>query len=69
MLLNRLATKSQIISFGVIPQILPAFIAKNLYILDRNVGMATMLGIVGAGGLIMNYNLHLECLSIKKFRQ
>ena len=45
------ATKSQIISFGVIPQILPSFIANNLYILDRNVRMATMLGIVGAGGI------------------
>ena len=45
------ATKSQIISFGVIPQILPSFVADNLYILDRNVRMATMLGIVGAGGI------------------
>ena len=45
------ANKSQIISFGVIPQILPAFVANNLYILDRNVRMATMLGIVGAGGI------------------
>lgn len=45
------ATKSQIISFGVIPQILTSFVANNLYILDRNVRMATMLGIVGAGGI------------------
>ena len=45
------ATKSQIISFGIIPQILPAFVANNLYILDRNIRMATMLGIVGAGGI------------------
>ena len=45
------ATKSQIISFGVIPQILSSFVANNLYILDRNVRMATMLGIVGAGGI------------------
>ena len=45
------ATKSQIISFGVIPQILPSFVANNLYILDRNVRMATMLGIMGAGGI------------------
>src|SRR5210317_125687 len=45
------ATKSQIISFGIIPQILPSFVANNLYILDRNVRMATMLGIVGAGGI------------------
>ena len=45
------ATKSQTISFGVVPQILPSFVANNLYILDRNVRMATMLGIVGAGGI------------------
>ena len=45
------ATKSQIISFGVIPQILPSFVANNLYIFDRNIRMATMLGIVGAGGI------------------
>ena len=45
------ASKGQIISFGIIPQILPAFVANNLYILDRNVRMATMLGIVGAGGI------------------
>ena len=45
------ASKSQIISFGVIPQILPSFVANNLHILDRNVRMATMLGIVGAGGI------------------
>jgi len=45
------ASKRQIISFGVIPQIIPSFIANNLYILDRNIRMATMLGIVGAGGI------------------
>ena len=37
--------------FSVVPQILHSFIAYNLYILDRNVRMATMLGIVGAGGI------------------
>ena len=45
------ASKRQIISFAVIPQIIPAFVANNLYILDRNIRMATMLGIVGAGGI------------------
>ena len=45
------ASKSQIISFAVIPQIIPSFVANNLYILDRNIRMATMLGIVGAGGI------------------
>ena len=45
------ASNSQIISFAVIPQIIPSFVANNLYILDRNIRMATMLGIVGAGGI------------------
>ena len=45
------ASKGQIISFAVIPQIIPSFVANNLYILDRNIRMATMLGIVGAGGI------------------
>lgn len=45
------AKKSQIVLYSIVPQVLHAFIANNLYILDRNVRMATMLGIVGAGGI------------------
>ena len=45
------ASKLQIISFAIIPQILPAFVGNNFYIFDRNIRMATMLGIVGAGGI------------------
>ena len=45
------ASKSQAFVFGVIPQIMPSFIGNNFYILDRNIRMATMLGIVGAGGI------------------
>ena len=45
------ATRTQCISFAIIPQIMPSFIGNNLYILDRNIRMATMLGIVGAGGI------------------
>ena len=45
------ASKIQVIAFAIIPQIIPSFVANNLYILDRNIRMATMLGIVGAGGI------------------
>ena len=45
------ASRRQVIAFAVVPQILPSFIGNNLYILDRNIRMATMLGIVGAGGI------------------
>lgn len=45
------ASKTQAFVFGVIPQITPSFMGNNFYILDRNIRMATMLGIVGAGGI------------------
>jgi phosphonate transport system permease protein len=45
------ASRRQVMAFAVVPQILPSFIGNNLYILDRNIRMATMLGIVGAGGI------------------
>jgi len=37
--------------FAVLPQVVPQFIAYTLYILDRNVRMATVIGLVGAGGI------------------
>ena len=45
------ANRYQIIMFSIIPQSLPSFVGFTLYILDRNIRMATMLGIVGAGGI------------------
>ena len=58
------ASKGQVLAFAIVPQIMPAFIGNNLYALDRNIRMATMLGIVGAGGIVMNYNPRLECLNM-----
>ena len=60
------ASKRQIISFAIIPQIIPSFVANNLYILDRNIRMATMLGIVGAGGIGYYINLYLKFLQYEK---
>ena len=45
------ASRTQIMAFAIVPQIMPSFIGNNLYIFDRNIRMATMLGIVGAGGI------------------
>ncbi|MCK5579904.1 MAG: phosphonate ABC transporter, permease protein PhnE [Candidatus Omnitrophica bacterium] len=45
------ARPSQIVMFAIIPQIVPSFVGFSLYVLDRNIRMATMLGIVGAGGI------------------
>jgi phosphonate transport system permease protein len=45
------ANKIKILWYAVLPQVLPQYIAYTLYILDRNVRMATVIGIVGAGGI------------------
>ena len=36
---------------AILPQVMPSHIASTLYILDRNVRMATVIGLVGAGGI------------------
>lgn len=36
---------------AVLPQVLPSYTALTLYILDRNVRMAAVIGLVGAGGI------------------
>jgi len=45
------ADRYHTIMFAIVPQIVPSFVGFTLYILDRNIRMATMLGIVGAGGI------------------
>ncbi|MCG8358653.1 MAG: ABC transporter permease subunit, partial [Kiloniellales bacterium] len=37
--------------FGVIPQVLPLWISFSLYRFESNVRSATVVGIVGAGGI------------------
>ncbi len=37
--------------YGVMPQVLPQYVAYTAYILDRNLRMATVIGLVGAGGI------------------
>ena len=41
----------QTLRFGIIPEVLPMFLSSTLYIFESNVRSATILGIVGAGGI------------------
>ncbi len=45
------SSKLQEIVFGVIPQVIPLWISFSLYRFETNVRSATVLGIVGAGGI------------------
>ena len=44
-----------VLRFGVLPQVLPIFASQMLYYFESNVRSATIIGIVGAGGI----GLHL----------
>ncbi len=45
------AGKLKTLWYGVMPQVMPQYIAYSMYILDRNLRMATVIGLVGAGGI------------------
>jgi len=45
------ASSVQVVVFGVLPQVLPSWIAATLYRLEVNLRAATVLGMVGAGGI------------------
>ena len=45
------ANKVKVLRYAVIPQVLPQYYAYVQYILERNIRTATVLGIVGAGGI------------------
>ena len=45
------ASKLQEVIYGVIPQVLPLWISYALYRLETNIRSATVLGVIGAGGI------------------
>ncbi len=45
------AGRMQVILFGIVPQVVPAFVSYSIYRFDVSIRAATILGLVGAGGL------------------
>ncbi|MDR9827914.1 phosphonate ABC transporter, permease protein PhnE [Vibrio sp. FNV 38] len=45
------ASQLQVLSYGILPQILPSFIGTSLFRWDINIRESTVLGLVGAGGI------------------
>ncbi len=54
------ASRLQEVVYGVIPQVLPLWISFSLYRFESNVRSATVLGIVGAGGIGMSLSESLR---------
>lgn len=45
------ASRLQVLSYGIVPQILPAFAGISVFRWDINIRESTVLGLVGAGGI------------------
>ena len=55
-----------VIRFGIVPQVLPVFASQLLYFFESNTRSATIIGIVGAGGI----GLHLyEQIRVLEWQQ
>jgi phosphonate transport system permease protein len=54
------ATRLQVLRYGVLPQVLPHFVDYTLYRLEINFREATILGLVGAGGIGFYITLYMR---------
>jgi phosphonate transport system permease protein len=45
------ASRAQVMAYGIVPQIMPAFATIAVFRWDINIRESTVLGLVGAGGL------------------
>ena len=57
------AGRGQVIAFGIVPQILPAFAGISVFRWDINIRESTVLGLVGAGGIGMQLQGSLNTLA------
>jgi len=56
------ASALQVVSYGIWPQVLPAFAGISLFRWDINIREATVLGLVGAGGIGLQLNASINAL-------
>jgi len=57
------AARGQVLAWGIVPQILPAFAGIAVFRWDINIREATVLGLVGAGGIGMNLQASINVLA------
>ncbi len=57
------AGRLQVLVFGIVPQILPAFAGISVYRWDINIRESTVLGLVGAGGIGIQLNASIMNLA------
>lgn len=57
------ASRTQVIAYGIWPQVLPAFAGISVFRWDINIRESTVLGLVGAGGIGLQLNASIMNLA------
>lgn len=57
------AGRAQIMTYGVVPQVMPAFAGISVFRWDINIRESTVLGLVGAGGIGLQLNASIMNLA------
>ena len=57
------ASAAQVLSYGVVPQVMPAFWGISVFRWDINIRESTILGLVGAGGIGLKLQASLNVLA------
>lgn len=57
------ASQAQVMTYGIVPQIMPAFASVSVFRWDINIRESTVLGLVGAGGLGLALESSLNTLA------
>lgn len=60
------ASSAQVTSYGVVPQVMPAFAGISVFRWDINIRESTVLGLVGAGGIGLPLNSAITTLAWTK---
>ncbi len=57
------ASNAQLLTYGIVPQVMPAFAGISVFRWDINIRESTVLGLVGAGGIGLELNASITTLA------
>lgn len=57
------ASRAQVVAYGIVPQVMPAFAGISVYRWDINIRESTVLGLVGAGGIGLQLSSSINVLA------
>jgi phosphonate transport system permease protein len=57
------ASRGQVVAYGIVPQVMPAFAGISVFRWDINIRESTVLGLVGAGGIGLELQASVNVLA------